>query len=283
MPFVGGNTNFVFTQIQTRSDSKFTGGQCRFNGGVSSPSSVRWCYCNTESLSDIVTLLVTVLFFSLVFQHSRGFLFPLRQLNGNRLGNFCASVGVFPQNVFWFCCPGNPHWTHLSSCIQPLCVFMWINFPVLTLILTAFTFLNSLTSFLNTLTWGRHLHWSLAWWSSLRTFPMAWQRASNCLVGVHLHLTDKNCTCVIEALGFFFTMLTSTSHLFFSTYRNYVHPVCRNCDVPLHPSQLVSCHADPHAADPAHHGLHVWSVNSLLSTQFPVCFDVTWGVLNTIV
>lgn len=42
--------------------------------------------------------------------------------------------------------------------------------------------------------------------------------------------------------------------------RNYVYPVCWNCDVSLHPSQLVSRHSDPHAADIAHSGLHVWSV-----------------------
>ena len=45
-----------------------------------------------------------------------------------------------------------------------------------------------------------------------------------------------------------------------SIFRDYVHPVCGDCDVSLHPSQLVSCHPDPHAADTAHSSLHVWSV-----------------------
>ena len=52
---------------------------------------------------------------------------------------------------------------------------------------------------------------------------------------------------------------------FLSTSRNNVHPVCGNRDVSLHPSQLVSCHPDPHAADTAHNGLHVWSVNLVFS------------------
>lgn len=58
---------------------------------------------------------------------------------------------------------------------------------------------------------------------------------------------------------------------FLCTYRNNVHPVCGNCDVSLHPSQLVSCHPDPNAADTAHSRLHVWSVNSLFSPKrFPL-------------
>lgn len=73
-----------------------------------------------------------LLFFAL--QHSRGFLLSLWQLHGNRLGDFYASAGVFPPNVFRFCGSGNPHWTHLSCCIlthlvkrgclcEALCVF----------------------------------------------------------------------------------------------------------------------------------------------------------------
>lgn len=65
--------------------------------------------------------------------------------------------------------------------------------------------------------------------------------------------------------------LTSISHLFLSTYRNNVYPVCGNCDVSLHPSQPISCHPDPYAADTAHCGLYVWSVDSRLASQFTVC------------
>lgn len=55
-----------------------------------------------------------------------------------------------------------------------------------------------------------------------------------------------------------------THENFFSCFliinRNHVDPLCGNCDVPLHPPQLVTCHSDSNAADTAHCGLHVWSV-----------------------
>lgn len=70
------------------------------------------------------------------------------------------------------------------------------------------------------------------------------------------------------------------------TCRNNVHPFCGNCDVSLHPSQLVSCHPDPNAADIAHSGLYVWSVNSIFSyTSFPffkkkILFDVLNAIFS---
>lgn len=78
-------------------------------------------------------------------QHSGGILFPLRQLHGNRLGDFFASFGLFPQNVFWFCCPGNPHRTYLSRCIQiPGCICLFVCVRMCTFF--CFSVLNQLVS-----------------------------------------------------------------------------------------------------------------------------------------
>lgn len=90
----------------------------------SCPLGVMYRYYNTERVMLLLWLRSSFSsFFSFVLQHSGGILFPLRQLRGNRLGDLFASAGLFPENVFWFCCPGNPHWTHLSSCIQTHCVW----------------------------------------------------------------------------------------------------------------------------------------------------------------
>lgn len=150
-----------------------------FSGRGCLPSCVRKRYYSMSCM--IFTL------FSLVSQHSWRVLLPLRQLHGNRLGDVHAGAGLFPQNVFRLCRPGNPHRTHLGSRIRTQRVLERTLIFLLCCVDSVFFFItfdfpNSPISFWNTLIWGRPPPWSSAWWSSLRTCPTAWLKASSCLV-----------------------------------------------------------------------------------------------------
>lgn len=156
---------------------------------MSLPSSVRWRYYRTSKWYCGFISNSPLFFFELSAQQRVSF--PALTIPWWQAGRLLYKRWVISSKCFLVLLPWEPS-LDSSRLSYPdfVCVFLWIYIHVFTFSLKVFKFLNSLTSFLNTLTWGRLLHWSLAWWSSLRTYPMAWQKASNFLVRAHLRLTD---------------------------------------------------------------------------------------------
>lgn len=236
----------------------------------------QWSFSALWGKIEVLQHSVTVLMwphlpcFSFVFQHSRGLLFPLRQLHGNRLGDFCAGTGLLPKNVFRLCCPWNPHWTHLGSCIQTH--YVWEKLDLLcawvcVCACVGVCVCESLSSYLNSLT---HLLVSETLWSEKDSFAGVWYDDNLCVPSLWPGWRPQTVRWVHTHTGTFMFWTFLGLFLFFKpcflcTNRNHVHPVCWNRDVSLHPSQLVTCHTDTHAADTAYSSLHVWSVNSLKS------------------